>query len=85
MTNLKKFNISNNQIKSIKEITPLNKLTHLILINNNISEKKNLCYIKKLTDLEYLDLRGNEIVKKIRLNEFGSKLRVLLKDSLIIK
>ena len=85
LTNLKKFNISNNQIKNIKEITPLNKLTHLILINNNISEKKNLCYIKKLTDLEYLDLRGNEIVKKINLNEFGSKLRVLLKDSLIIK
>ena len=38
-----------------------------------------------LDELEYLDLRGNEIVKKIHLNEFGSKLRVLLKDSLIIK
>ena len=73
------------KLKTLKKITPLNKLTHLILINNNISEKKNLCYIKKLTDLEYLDLRGNEIVKKIHLNEFGSKLRVLLKDSLIIK
>ena len=57
----------------------------LILTNNKISDIENLEYIKKLPNLEYLDLRHNDIVKKIKPNEFGNNIRVLLKDNLLLK
>lgn len=82
---LKKIDLSNNQIECVKELFDLESLTHLILTNNKISEFENLEYIKKLPNLEYLDLRHNDIVKKIKLNEFGNNIRVLLKDTQILK
>lgn len=83
LQNLKKIDLSNNQIECVKELVNLGNLTHLTLTNNKISELENLEYIKKLPNLEYLDLRHNDIVKKIHSNEFNSRLRVLLKDSYI--
>ena len=83
LQNLKKIDLSNNQIECVKELINLGNLTHLTLTNNKISELENLEYIKKLPNLEYLDLRHNDIVKKIHSNEFNSRLRVLLKDSYI--
>jgi len=81
LKNLQKIDLSNNQIKSIQELSNLGNLTHVILTNNNICELENLEYIKKLPNLEYLDLRNNDIVKKIHSNEFNPRTRVLLKNS----
>jgi len=83
LKNLKKIDLSNNQIENIQELVSLGNLSHLILINNKICELENLEYIKKLPNLKYLDLRNNKIVKKINSNEFNPRLRVLLKDSYI--
>ncbi len=83
--NLKKIDLSNNQIEDVKELVNFDNLTHLILTNNKISELENLEYIKALRNLEYLDLRYNDIVKKINPNEFDKNIRVLLKDYLILK
>ncbi len=83
--NLKKIDLSNNQIENVKDLVNLEKLTHLILTNNKISELKNLEYIKKLPNLEYLDLRYNDIAKKINPNDFNQNIRVLLNDYLILK
>lgn len=80
---LKKIDLSNNQIENVKNLIQLEKLTHLILFNNRISKKENLNYLKKLPKLEYLDLRGNDVVKEIGPNEFDPKINVLLKDSYI--
>ncbi|MFX1555552.1 MAG: leucine-rich repeat domain-containing protein [Promethearchaeota archaeon] len=85
LNNLTKINLSNNQIKNIKSLVNLVNLTHLILTNNKISELKNLEYIKKLPNLEYLDLRYNEIVRKIDPNRFNQTIRVLLSDYLVVK
>ena len=85
LQNLKKIDLSNNQIEYVKELFDLENLTHLILTNNKISDIENLEYIKKLPNLEYLDLRHNDIVKKIKPNEFGNNIRVLLKDNLLLK
>lgn len=85
LQNLKKIDLSNNQIEDVKELFDLENLTHLILTNNKISDIENLEYIKKLPNLEYLDLRHNDIVKKIKPNEFGNNIRVLLKDNLLLK
>ncbi|UCC20702.1 MAG: leucine-rich repeat domain-containing protein [Promethearchaeota archaeon] len=80
---LKKIDLSNNQIENVHELVKFGNLTHLILANNKINELKNLEYIRKLPNLEYLDLRRNNIVNKIDLNEFNSRMRVLLKDSFL--
>ncbi|MFX1380213.1 MAG: leucine-rich repeat domain-containing protein [Promethearchaeota archaeon] len=78
---LKKIDLSNNNIENVKQLPNLKDLTHLILTNNNISEIENLNYIKSLPHLEYLDLRGNELGKKISIKEFDPKIKVLLKES----
>jgi Leucine-rich repeat (LRR) protein len=85
LTNLRKIDLSNNQIEDVKELVNFENLTHLILTNNKISELKNLDYIKALPNLEYLDLRYNGIVNKINPNEFDKNIRVLLKDYLVLK
>ncbi|UCD01374.1 MAG: hypothetical protein JSV23_10940 [Promethearchaeota archaeon] len=85
LRHLNKIDLSNNKIKNVKELVNFENLTYLILTNNKISELKNLEYIKKIPNLEYLDLRYNDIVKNVNLNEFDKKIRVLLKDDLILK
>ena len=83
LNNLKKIDLSDNQINSIKELNQLVNLRHVVLTNNKISDLENVNYLRNLPNLEYLDLRGNEIAKKIRLNEFNPKIRVILNDSYI--
>ncbi len=80
LKSLKKIDLSNNSIENVKELIQLKELTHLILTNNRISNKKNLNYILRLPNLQYLDLRGNELGKGINPNEIDKKIKVLLKD-----
>jgi Leucine-rich repeat (LRR) protein len=83
LKNLEKIDLSNNQITNIEELSKIENLLHVILTNNKISDLKNINTLKALPKLDYLDLRGNEIAKKITLNEFDSKIRVILDDSYI--
>ena len=83
LQHLEKIDLSNNQITSIKELIQLVGLRYLILTNNNITDLENINYLKSFPFLEYLDLRGNEITKNVRINEFNSKIRVILNDSYI--
>jgi len=85
LKNLKRIDLSNNQIKDVMDLIYLKNLQHVVLINNKISEEKNLEYLKKLPKLEFLDLRDNMIAKKTQLNEFNPKIRVILKDYIILK
>ncbi|MFX1306057.1 MAG: leucine-rich repeat protein [Promethearchaeota archaeon] len=78
---LKKIDLSNNQVEHIKDLTVLENITHLILTNNKISELVNLDYIKNFKNLEYLDLRGNKVALKTSLDKFNPKIRVLLRES----
>ncbi len=80
---LKKIDLSNNQIENIKELTQLQNLTHLVLKNNKIEEKINLKYLKSFTNLQYLDLRDNNIAKKLVSSDFDLKTKVILNDSYI--
>ena len=83
LTNLKKLDLSNNQIENLEGLNTLLNLTQLIISNNKISNIKNINHLKKLPNLEYLDLRGNKIVQNITKNNFSSKMTVLLSDSYI--
>jgi hypothetical protein len=83
LKSLKKIDLSNNSIENVKQLIHLKELTHLILTNNNISEKKNLNYILSLPNLQYLDLRGNPLIKEINPSEIDKKIKVLLKDSFL--
>ena len=80
---IKHIDLSNNQIKNIKDLIHFQELTHLILNNNKLSAEVNLNYLKNLPNLIYLDLRGNNIINNIKLNDFPPQTRVLLKDSYI--
>ncbi|MFX0028628.1 MAG: hypothetical protein ACFE8B_05430 [Candidatus Hermodarchaeota archaeon] len=80
LNSLHHLDLSNNQIDNLKELINLPNLTHLILRNNRLSILKNLDYINNLHHLEFIDLRGNEIVKYIKKNDFNPKIRVPLKD-----
>jgi len=78
---LKKIDLSNNQIENIKELTQLQNLTHLVLKNNKIEEKINLKYLKSFANLQYLDLRDNNITKKLVSSDFDLKTQVILNNS----
>lgn len=71
LTHLKELNLINNQIEDLKEIADLKCLTHLYISNNKIDAPKNIDYLKEIPSLRYVDLGGNEIVKKINPHEFN--------------
>jgi len=81
LTNTHYLDLSNNEIFGIKKILYLPNLTHLVLTNNKIDGQENLSYLKKLPNLKYLDLRGNEIIHIIKPDDFRSSIRVLLRES----
>ncbi len=83
LENLEKIDLSNNQITNIKELIQLVNLRYLILTNNKITDLENVNYLKTLPFLEYLDLRGNELAKNVKINEFNPKIRIILNDSYI--
>ena len=80
---LKKIDLSNNNIDDIKELTQLQDITHLKLANNEINDITNLKYLKSFQNLQYIDLRGNNITKKLEPSDFDLNTRVILNDSYI--
>jgi len=78
LKDLKTLDLSNNQIGDLKGITELKNLTHLVLPNNQISDLINLEYIKTLSNLQFLDLCGNDISKNVKKEDFNPNCRVLL-------
>jgi Leucine-rich repeat (LRR) protein len=83
LTGMHYLDLSNNLITELKEITKLPNITHLILRNNKICDRKNLDYLNSMPNLKYVDLRGNEIVNIVQKSDFDPNLRVLLYDSYI--
>lgn len=83
LEDLEKLDLSNNKIRNIKELSHFESLTHLILANNEISEIENMNYIKNFLKIKYVDLRGNEIGRKINLSDFDSNIKILLEDDYI--
>ncbi len=83
LTSMRYLDLSSNEITELKELAYLPNVTHLILKNNRISNHENLEYINNMPNLKYLDLRGNEIVKIVKKNDFNPSLRVLMHDSSI--
>ena len=78
LKHLKTLDLSNNQIGDLEGITELKNLTHLVLPNNQISDQKNLEYINQLSNLQFIDLCGNDISKNVKNENFNPDCRVLL-------
>ncbi|MFX0032618.1 MAG: leucine-rich repeat domain-containing protein [Candidatus Hermodarchaeota archaeon] len=76
---IKKLDLSNNQIQNIKELGILKSLTHLILSNNKIKDQGNLGFLDDLSNLEYLDLSGNEVVIHLKTLKLNPKIRIVSK------
>ncbi|MFX0026894.1 MAG: leucine-rich repeat domain-containing protein [Candidatus Hermodarchaeota archaeon] len=79
LKNLKKLDLSNNQIEDIDKLKDLKLLTHLIISNNKLKDLNNLHAIQSLPHLEFVDLCGNEIVNHIKKSEFKPEIKVVLK------
>ncbi|MBY9015705.1 MAG: hypothetical protein KGD68_08450 [Candidatus Lokiarchaeota archaeon] len=79
LKHLKTLDLSNNQIGDLEGITELKNLTHLVLPNNQISDLRNLEYINQLSNLQFIDLCGNDITKNVKNEDFNPYCRVLLK------
>ena len=78
LKHLKTLDLSNNQIGDLEGINELKNLTHLILPNNQIGNLTNLEYINRLSNLQFLDLCGNNISKIVKNKDFNPNCRVLL-------
>jgi Leucine-rich repeat (LRR) protein len=72
--------LSNNQITNLKELVNLTELTHLYISNNKIVDLINLQYIKAMQNLTYIDIRGNELAKKVSCDDFNEDLKVNFSD-----
>ena len=70
LKHLSHLNISNNQIRNIRDLIHLKNLTHLYMSNNFIQNIENLEYIKKMSNLKYLDIAGNRITDKLIPQDF---------------
>ena len=70
LKNLTHLNLSNNQIRNIKDLINIKNITHLFLYNNKINEIENLEYFKRMANLKYLDIAGNQIVNYLTLHDF---------------
>jgi len=82
LKNLRVLDLSNNRLKSIKDLLKFPNLTHLHLKNNKLEDPENIIYLKDMKKLEYVDLRGNKITNYMNKNEF-SNLNLILKDYLV--
>ena len=80
LTNLKKLDLSNNQIEDIKKLKDLKSLTHLTISNNKLKDLKNLSFLQSFPNLEYLDLCGNKIVNYIKPTDFKPEIKLVLKQ-----
>ena len=76
---VKKLDLSNNLLEDLSELTLFKNLETIDLANNKISDRKNIEYINSLPKIRYVDLSGNEIVKKLSRNDFKPNVKVVLK------
>jgi len=83
LRNLKKLDLSNNQIEDINKLKDLNSLTHLMISNNKLKDLKNLNFLQSFPNLEYLDLCGNKIVNYIKPTDFKPEIELILKRYLV--
>jgi len=72
--------LSNNQISSLKDLVHLTELTHLYISNNKLVDVINLQYIKTIPNLTYVDIRGNELAKKVNCDDFNEEIKVNFSD-----
>ncbi len=70
LKHLTHLNLSNNQISNIKDLINIKNITHLFLYNNKIKEIENLEYFKRMSNLKYLDIAGNQIVNYLNIQDF---------------
>jgi Leucine-rich repeat (LRR) protein len=84
LLNLQILNLSNNQIKDLKDLVEMKSLIHLDLSNNKLSDPQNIEYLKQIPHLEFIDLRGNNLANIINISDFSPKTRILKENSLDI-
>ncbi len=79
LKNLRRLDLSNNQLRDIRELMGLKKITHLMLANNKIENAEDIACLNKMENLKYLEIIGNKIADKQFIQEFNPHVEILLK------
>lgn len=67
---LRRLNLSNNNLSDVKELAQLKNLTYLMLNNNRLEDPINLQYLKEMKNLQFLSIKGNKLASDIKKEEF---------------
>jgi len=78
---LRRLNLSNNNLSNVKELVQLKNLTYLMLNNNRLEDPINFQYLKEMKSLQFLSIKGNKLASTIRKEEF-SETHLVLRDHL---
>ena len=70
LNHLKKLNLSNNRLTTIKDLAGMKYLTNLYLSGNELETHDNIEYLKKLPSLKYLDISENNLAYRIDKSRF---------------
>ena len=82
LTHLIKLDLSNNNLKTIKDLMQMKQLEVLNLSNNKLSNEIEIEYLNNICSLQLIDLHGNAIAEKVTKSDFKPKVKVILKTYL---
>jgi hypothetical protein len=77
---LKRLNLANNQLKTLKFLKDLPNLEELNISNNKIDESKNITFINNHQKLNYINLEGNKISMILRNKGLRRQIKVKTKN-----
>ena len=82
LTHLIKLDLSNNNIRTIKDLMQMKQIKELNLSNNKLSNEIEIEYLNNICSLQLIDLHDNSIAEKVTKSYFKPKVKVILKTYL---
>ena len=82
LTHLIKLDLSNNNIRTIKDLMQFECLEELNLSNNKLNNEIEIEYLNSIHSIQVIDLHDNSIAEKVTKSDFKPKVQVILKSSL---
>jgi Leucine-rich repeat (LRR) protein len=80
LNQLKRLNLANNQLKTLKFLKDLPNLEELNISNNKIDESRNITFINNHPNLRYINLKGNKISMILRNKGLRNQIKVKTKN-----
>ncbi|MBY9003826.1 MAG: leucine-rich repeat domain-containing protein [Candidatus Lokiarchaeota archaeon] len=82
LTHLIKLDLSNNNIRTVKDLMQLKCLEELNLSNNKLNDEIEIEYLNNICAIQLIDLHDNSIAEKVTKSDFKPNVKVILKTYL---